>query len=56
MIKEYVKTPYELHKEFPIGSKHVFDDATYEVIGYRDALPTTAFASFPSVEFRKVEE
>lgn len=55
ITKEYLGSVDELKKEFKIGSVVEEDGKLLKVVEINDALPTTCFASFPSVTFEEVQ-
>ena len=56
ITKEYLGSVEELKKEYKIGSVVEQDGKLLKVVEVNDALPTTCFASFPSVTFEEVQK
>lgn len=56
ITKEYFGSVEELKKEYKIGSVIEQDGKLLKVVEINDALPTTCFASFPSVTFEEVQK
>lgn len=54
ITKEYMTSVEELKEEFKIGSVVEQDGKLLKVVEINNALPTTCFASFPSVTFEEV--
>ena len=56
ITKEYMASAEELKEEFKIGSVVEQDGKLLKVVEINNALPTTCFASFPSVTFEEVQK
>ena len=56
ITKEYMTSVEELKEEFKIGSVVEQDGKLLKVVEINNALPTTCFASFPSVTFEEVRK
>lgn len=56
ITKEYMTSVEELKEEFKIGSVVEQDGKLLKVVEINNALPTTCFASFPSVTFEEVQK
>lgn len=56
ITKEYMASVEELKEEFKIGSVVEQDGKLLKDVEINNALPTTCFASFPSVTFEEVQK
>lgn len=54
ILKEYAETVGFLKKKYPIGSIQIVDGQRCVVEEIHDALPSTCFASYPFICFRKI--
>lgn len=55
MTKEFMMSVDELRTKYAVGSIVNIDGKQYKVVEIIDALPTTCFASFPSMVFEEIK-
>lgn len=53
---EYCLHPVDLKHRFPLGSIVTYQDKEWTVVGYREATPSTMFASFPSIIIEREDD